>query len=275
VGRVLAGLSPARRRVVLALLAVVLVAVAGIAAAVVVPRLTGSADGAATAVDQQTPGPVLLVPGYGGSTRSLQTLADRLTAAGRDAEVVGVPDEGTGDLQVSADVLAAAVDDALARTGADSVDVVGYSAGGVIARLWAADGGADQARRVLTLGSPHHGTTVADLAAGFVPAECPEGCQQLTTDSELLAELNAQDETPAGPTWVSVWTTADSTVTPPESARLDGALDLTVQSVCADSRVAHGQLPSDALVQAIVLAELAAGEPVQLGAADCARLRQR
>jgi hypothetical protein len=73
---------------------------------------------------------------------------------------------------------------------------------------------------------------------------------------------------------VSVWTTVDQTVTPPDSARLAGAVDLTVQSVCADSRVAHGQLPSDALVQAIVLTELAAGPPVELGTTDCARLRE-
>jgi hypothetical protein len=73
---------------------------------------------------------------------------------------------------------------------------------------------------------------------------------------------------------VSVWTTADRTVTPPESARLDGALDLPVQSVCADSRVDHGQLPADPVVQGIVLAELAAGPPVELTAADCTRLRQ-
>jgi triacylglycerol lipase len=270
---VLAGLSPARRRVVLALLALVLVAAAAVTATVVVPRLSGT-DTTAVAPDaQDAPGPVLLVPGYGGSTASLQALADRLTAAGRDATVVQVPGGGTGDLTASADVLAAAVDGALKRSGAESVDVVGYSAGGVIARLWAADGGAAQARRIITLGSPHHGTTVADLAAGFVPAQCPEGCRQLTTDSALLAQLNARDETPAGPTWVSVWTTADQTVTPPDSARLDGAVDLTVQSVCADSRVAHGQLTTDPLVQEIVLAELAAGPPVELGAGDCARLR--
>jgi triacylglycerol lipase len=187
---------------------------------------------------------------------------------------VRLPGGGTGDLHASADALASTVEDALQRTGAASVDVVGYSAGGVIARLWAADGGAEQARRILTLGSPHHGTTVADLAAGVVPAQCPEGCRQLATDSRLLAQLNAHDETPAGPTWVSVWTTADQTVTPPDSARLEGALDLTVQSVCADSRVTHGQLPTDPLVQGMVLAELGAGDPVPLGAADCARLRQ-
>ncbi|MCZ2819925.1 lipase [Modestobacter sp. VKM Ac-2977] len=271
-GLVLAGLSPARRRLALVLLA--LVAVVAVAA-VAVLRLTGPDDAARpAAVEELTPGPVLLVPGYGGSVSSLQPLADRLAASGRDATVVPVPDDGTGDLAASAAVLGTAVDEALARTGAESVDVVGYSAGGVVARLWAADGGADQARRVLTLGSPHHGTTVADLAARFLAAECPEACQQMTTGSPLLAELNAGDETPAGPTWVSVWTTLDGTVTPPESAELDGALNLPVQSVCADADVSHGQLPSDGLVQAIVLAQLAAGPPVELGSADCTRLRQ-
>ena len=52
----------------------------------------------------------------------------------------------------------------------------------------------------------------------------------------------------------------------------NGALELPVQSVCADSRVQHGELPRDRLVQQMVLAELAAGDPVQLGPADCARL---
>jgi hypothetical protein len=62
-------------------------------------------------------------------------------------------------------------------------------------------------------------------------------------------------------------------VTPPDSARLAGAVDMTVQSVCADARVGHGDLPRDPLVQAMVLAELGAGDPVQFGPADCTRLR--
>jgi triacylglycerol esterase/lipase EstA (alpha/beta hydrolase family) len=267
---VLAGLSPARRRLAV-VVAVVVVAVLGVTGALLLPRLT--ADEPAP-VAQEVPGPVLLVPGYGGSTRSLEPLAARLSAAGRDATVVPVPGDGTGDLEAAADALAAAATGALVRTGADSVDVVGYSAGGIIARLWVADGGASSVRRVLTLGSPHHGTTLADLATGIAPDQCPVGCRQLTTDSPLLDRLNAGDETPAGPTWVSVWTTADRTVTPPETARLDGAMDLPVQSVCADSQVGHGQLPADPVVQGIVLAELAAGPPVELTPADCARLRQ-
>jgi triacylglycerol lipase len=248
---VLAGLSPARRRLVVTVLALVVVAVLATGAALLLGRPSGAAG--REPVSQETPGPVLLVPGYGGSTASLEQLADRLTAEGRDATVVDVPGDGTGDLGESADALAEAADAALERTGAESVDVVGYSAGGVIARLWAADGG-------------------AAVAGQVAPEQCPEACRQLATASPLLTRLNADDETPEGPAWVSIWTAQDETVTPPDSARLEGALELPVQSVCAGARVGHGDLPRDPLVQAMVLEELGAAPPAALGPDDCARL---
>jgi triacylglycerol esterase/lipase EstA (alpha/beta hydrolase family) len=265
---VLRGLAPARRRLVLALVAAVLLLGLVGAGVLVAGRL--SAD-EVRPVAQETPGPVLLVPGYGGGQAGLRSLAAVLTARGRDATIVGVPGDGTGDLSRTADALGAAVDAALGRTGARTVDIVGYSAGGVVARLWvAADSHADRVRRVVTLGSPHHGTTLADLAGDLAPTSCPIGCEQLGTTSDLLARLNAGDETPPGPTWVSVWTEQDETVTPPDSAELEGALNVPVQSVCPGLRVGHGGLPSDPSVQAIVVAELAPGDPVRLTAADCA-----
>jgi triacylglycerol esterase/lipase EstA (alpha/beta hydrolase family) len=264
---VLAGLSPARRSVVLTLIALLTVA----AAALAVVLLSGPAT-TAEPVEQARPGPVLLVPGYGGGTVSLQSLAAELTARGRDVTVVDLPGNGTGDLEAAAEALGVAAGDALVRTGEETVDVVGYSAGGLIARLWVSHGNGELVRRVVTLGSPHHGTSLADLAGDLAPDQCPPGCQQMATDSALLATLNAGDETPEGPSWVSIWTTQDQTVTPPESARLDGALNLAVQSICADARISHGDLPRSPLVQQIVLAELAAGDPVELGPTDCARL---
>lgn len=262
------GLAPARRRLVVAALAVLALALVAVGV-VLFPR---GSHGAAPA-DQGKPGPVLLVPGYGGSTASLSELATRLTAAGRDATVVALPGDGTGDLVAAARSLGDAVHAVLARTGAPTVDLVGYSAGGIVVRLWVADdGGAALTRRVLTLGTPHHGTALADLATEVAANACPPACRQLATDSDLLRRLNAGDETPAGPTWVSIWTTGDQTVTPPDSARLSGALDVPVQSVCAAARVSHSDLPRNPLVQAMVLAELGAGQPVPLTAADCPRL---
>jgi triacylglycerol lipase len=264
---VLAGLPPARRRVVVGFLVLALVA-----AAVLVAMFVTRSSPAAGPVPQDRPGPVLLVPGYGGSTASLQSLSEALTSAGRDVTVVPLPGDGTGDLRASADALGRAVEATRKRTGRATVDVVGYSAGGLIARLWVADGHGDVVRRVVTLGSPHHGTSLADLAGDVAPGQCPLGCRQMASDSELLAALNRGDETPTGPTWVSLWTTQDETVTPPESARLAGAVNLPVQSVCPGARVGHGQLPGDRLVQQMVLVELAAGDPVELGPQDCARL---
>lgn len=260
-------LAPARRRLVLALLGVVVVAVVAGVVTVVAGR---SSDVPVAAVDHSVPGPVLLVPGYGGSTDSLTVLADRLRTAGRDATVVDLPDGGTGDLAVQARTLADAVDAARARTGAGSVDVVGYSAGGVVTRIWAKDlGGVAEARRIVTLGSPHHGTQLAGLAAGLVPGQCPTACQQLAPDSSVLSALNAGDETPDGPAWVSLWTSVDQVVTPPDSASLRGAVDLPVQDLCAGSTVDHGNLPRDPVVGALVLAELGAGPTVTPGPGDC------
>jgi len=119
----LAGLAPARRRLVLAVVALGAAALV-VLGTLVFTRSSGSAV-RTTSASQLRPGPVLLVPGYGGSTGSLHSLADRLTAAGRDATVVSLPGDGTGDLAASAKALGTAVTEALTRSGDPSVDLVG------------------------------------------------------------------------------------------------------------------------------------------------------
>jgi triacylglycerol esterase/lipase EstA (alpha/beta hydrolase family) len=262
-------LSPRRRLLFVAVAAVLVVALVGVGlAAARQGDKTKSNDGVA----QDKPGPVLLVPGYGGGTGGLDQLAARLRAAGRQATVVHLPGDGTGDLNLQADVLAVAVQAALAG-GASSVDVVGYSAGGVVARLWARDhGGAARARRIVTLGSPQHGTDLAAVAGLLVPDSCPRACKQLVPDSALLAGLNRGDETPAGPRWVSIWSSQDQVVTPPNSARLAGARNVVVQDICPGRSVNHGQLPTDAVVESLVVRALAAKPFATPTAADCAAL---
>ena len=264
--------SPTRRRLLVAAVVLVTVCAAVLATVLLTGTRGPAAAPTAETIPEERPGPVLLVPGYGGRTSDLQSLAERLRAAGRDATVVPLPDDGTGDLAGSAAELDRAAVEAMTRTGAGSVDVVGYSAGGLIARLWVAGSGADVARRVVTMGSPHHGTTVADLAARYAPGRCPPGCQQMSTASALLATLNAVDETPGNADWISIWTTQDTVVTPPDSARLDGAINVPVQSVCAEARLSHAQLPGSPLVQEMVVLQLGAGEAEELGPADCAGL---
>ena len=265
--------SPRRRLVALLAAAVLALVLVGVA----VRAATGSDPAPAAAPPApapQKPGPVLLLPGYGGSTGSLERLAATLRArTGRDVRVVHAVGNGTGDLTTQAKALATTVN-GLIRGGAPSVDLVGYSAGGVVARLWAARfGGAAQARRVITLGSPHQGTEVAQLAQELAPDRCPTACQQLAPDSDLLREL-PQGAVP-GPAWVSLWTSRDDVVTPPSSGRLQGAVDVQLQSVCPDDQVRHAGLPDDPLVAGII-ARAIASTPLTAppGPSDCAALRR-
>jgi triacylglycerol esterase/lipase EstA (alpha/beta hydrolase family) len=262
---VLDGLPPARKRFLWGVVALGIAVLAGVGVALAVNR-----DDTVRPVSQGAQGPVLLVPGFGGSTTALEVLADALRSQGRDVTVVDLPGDNTGDLDEQAQALDKAVILAMQRAGARSVDVVGYSAGGVVARLWVREhSGASLARRVVTLDSPHHGTDLAGLGIDVAPDSCPEACQQLLPDSELLRKLNAGDETPEGPLWVSIWTTDDQVVVPPSSADLDGALDFTIQSVCPDARVSHGDLPRDPSVIAAVTRELAVAQPAVPGPGIC------
>jgi triacylglycerol lipase len=239
------GNSPQRRRLLLGVGSIALLLIMTLAVISIVRITTTSQP-----VPQTSLGPVLLVPGYGGNVDSLQPLAAALRSGGRTAVIVEPVGDGTGDLREQAAHLADVAEQVRDDAGAASVDVIGYSAGGVVARLWVRDEGGDQiARRVLTIGSPHHGTSQAALGAELAGG-CPIACEQLVPDSDLLRRLNASDETPTGPLWATIRSRIDQVVTPVDSAALSGALNIVVQDACPGTTTAHGDLPNHPVVLA-------------------------
>ena len=114
--------------------------------------------------------------------------------------------------------------DAIAQaTGAQSVMIVAHSMGGVVIRAHARKYGTARLARVLTIGSPHHGSMHAWLLAGTSLA-------QLRPGNPWLVELNREPLDPAL-RFVSLWSWHDSMVAPQTSAELPGAVDVTVIGV--------------------------------------------
>ena len=149
--------------------------------------------------------------------------------------------------------------------------MIGYSAGGVVAWLWYVDyGGAGRTGTIITLGSPLHGARIAAVGTAFDPGECPVACQQLAPGSALLTQL--QQSAQARPPWLSLWSTDDQTVQPPDSARLAGAVNVPLQSVCPGADIQHSQLPTAPLVVGLVLRTLAGGRVTAPAPGDCAAL---
>jgi triacylglycerol lipase len=263
----LAGLSPRRRVFVVGstLAVAAVVAAAGL-------KGSGAFAGPASRPVPASPGTVVLVPGYGGSTTGLNVLAAWIRRTGRATEVVRLPGNGTGDLAAQAVILNGYVSRTL-RSGKGPVDVVGFSAGGVVARLWdAEDGGARKAERIISLGSPLNGTRIAAAGNAADPAACPVACQELVPGSTLLSQLRKIPLT-RQPGWLSLWTQDDQVVRPPTSARLAGAVNVPLQAVCPNAVIAHGQLPTDPLVIGIVLSELGPGPLSTPRQTECSILR--
>ena len=82
------------------------------------------------------------------------------------------------------------------RFGADTrVDLLGFSMGGVIGRIWLQElGGAQRTRRFYSVGSPQQGT----LAAQLIPRRLLAGAADMKVGSCLLRQLNRQPDALAG-----------------------------------------------------------------------------
>lgn len=167
--------------------------------------------------------PVLLVPGWLDTERDLAALRIRLMSAGWEPERVASVTfaDPTGSNREHARELDLAARDLLERTGAERLDLVAHSMGGLAARVWLREGGAERTRRVVFLGSPHRGTWSAYLAWG-------EGSEEMRPGSPFLDSLNAGSAIPEGVEALTVRTPLDTHILPPESATLPGVPDVEV-----------------------------------------------
>jgi len=171
--------------------------------------------GALGALPEGPPGrplrvPVLMIPGHGRNRSCFFFLAAALRARGWGW--VWPINNGRGSIPAMGDRLAESVDSMLRHSGAEQVDLVCHSMGGVVAAWYINQlGGAARVRRVVTIATPWQGTKLAALARSV------DGVQ-LVPGSGVLAHAG----TPAVPT-TAIYTDTDTIIIPPENARLDPA----------------------------------------------------
>ncbi len=216
-------------------------------------------------------GPVLIVTGYGGSLTGPALAARAFRASGRSVVLVPPVGDGRGDLREVAQSLRLVANREL-EAGAPSVDVLGFSAGGITARIWASElGGAKVARRIITVGSPHAGVRLRSGGTTTEPpADCPIGCKQLWPNSELLRALPPPS---LGPQWISLWSTTDQVVSSPSSGQLPGSLGISLQNICPQLTTSHSALLRDPEPLGMIVQLANARGPAHTpGASQCASI---
>jgi predicted alpha/beta hydrolase family esterase len=157
--------------------------------------------------------PVLFIHGYSCNAAYWQPMIAALRATGHESLHTLTLNPINCSIDRFVPQVAARVEAICAATGASKVILVGHSMGGLVARAYARRGGADRVDRILTLGSPHHGTVHARLGFGRNAIEMRRG-------SAWLAQLNsAPDPVPV----CSIWSTHDNIVAPQDTAALPHA----------------------------------------------------
>ena len=188
--------------------------------------------------------PVLLLHGYVCNRGFMLPLRRYLGARGVSAYTHNL-EPAYADIDIYADGLARCIEEICAATGAGKLVILGHSMGGLAARACLRKHGARRVAKLITLGTPHHGTALARLGAG-------ENGRQMMPGNAWLERLN--EAAPAVPT-VSVFSYQDNIVSPQDSAALAGAKNVGI------SGMGHISMPFSRRIREIALEEILAAGP--------------
>lgn len=186
--------------------------------------------------------PVVLVGGFANSPSGWAEWKRSLEADGFDVHVFDPPTLGLGDMEQAARDVAAFIEEVRRRTGRGRVDVIGFSEGGVLARLAARyHGSAAGIDRLVSLATPHAGVSARRLydalrGSRLLLDATPEAALQLLAGSDLLRRIELDDRglrlaraVDRAPRYASVFSISDDLFVTPWSSWLEGAVNVPVR----------------------------------------------
>ena len=157
--------------------------------------------------------PLLLVHGYLCNRGFWWWLRRRLRAQGRCVATINL-EPPLGSIERLAERLDARVRALVAETGAEKIVLVGHSMGGLAARAYLRRHGGARVAKLITLGTPHHGTQLARIGLG-------RNAREMVPGSAWIREL--AEAAPLPVPALSVWSARDNYIMPQDSSRLAGA----------------------------------------------------
>lgn len=158
----------------------------------------------------------------------------------QDYRVFTIDQPPFASIDTMGDRLAERVNEVLARTGAPRLTLVAHSMGGLICRAYLRRHGGTRIDRLITMGSPHHGTFHAYLASG------PNGSQMRPGNPWLEALATAEIGIP----FTSIYSVHDTIISPQDSSVMPGAENIELIAI------GHVSMPSGSAARVHLLAAL-------------------
>jgi pimeloyl-ACP methyl ester carboxylesterase len=182
-------------------------------------------------VDNPVGLPVLLLHGYGCNSgywkkMSIALSQARIIHSAIDLEPV------FGTIDDYATVVHHAVEQLIKETGKEKIIVLAHSMGGLVARSYIREYGDVHVAKIITLGTPHYGTWLANYSVGV-------NCRQMRwarsddggLSSEWLNQLAASENTATRSLFVSIYSHHDNIISPQTSSYLPGAKNIEFHGI--------------------------------------------
>lgn len=203
--------------------------------------------------------PVLLIHGYGCNSGYWHSMSKALAKANITHYAIDmIPIIGGIDEYVP--MIHQAVQRICAETGHEQVVLVGHSMGGLAARAYLRAHGASRIAKVITIGTPHHGTGLAHFGVGLNTQQMRwTVTEQEGLCSEWLRELAASESPAIYQRIVSIYSHHDNIISPQISSHLEGAKNIELHAI------GHVALGLDPVVQALVIREIRSASAQQPG----------
>ncbi|MBC7453076.1 MAG: alpha/beta fold hydrolase [Massilia sp.] len=174
--------------------------------------------------------PVLLLHGYGCNSGYWAQLTPLLDAAHISHAAVDL-EPVLGAIDDYLHIVERAVASLCTKTNASKVVIVAHSMGGLVARAYIRTHGAQSIVHVFTMGTPHHGTCLANMGVGRNAAQMRRTHGADARESAWLRELALSEGAETRALFTSFFTHHDNIVTPQTSSQLPGARNIAFGGV--------------------------------------------
>lgn len=194
--------------------------------------------------------PVLLIHGYGCNSGYWRAMSKAMLKANITHHAIDLVPV-TGGIDEYVPMIHQAVEQLCKDTGHDRIVIVAHSMGGLAARAYLRDHGSHRIAKVITLGTPHHGTGLAHFGVGLNTRQMRwtvSGQEGLCSD--WLRALAAKEDSSVHRLFVSIYSHHDNIISPQTSSHLPGAKNIEFHAI------GHVALAFNPVIQTQVIREI-------------------
>jgi pimeloyl-ACP methyl ester carboxylesterase len=194
--------------------------------------------------------PVLLIHGYGCNSGYWHAMSKALTQARITHYAVDL-EPMLNDIDGYVPTVHRAVEAICEETGHDKIIIVAHSMGGLVTRAYLRGHGSARIAKVITLGTPHRGTGLANFGIGPNSRQMRwEGTATKGTPSDWLRKLAKTEGIAIQALFVSIYSHHDNIISPQTSSCLAGATNIEFHGI------GHVALAFNPAIQARVIEEI-------------------